>query len=229
VFARVMTELSHFGNTRSLIQQEIEDSIHSIDVNNKDTFTSLSAADSALVDQIIDKHLRSIADMQKVAEMAAKEIRTRRQWALAYTANLRDSQGYNKHSFQSILDWGMTPRLNWTNNIGIDIFDAKTFGSNRNGGSASTELQFRITEDPKVVQPILFSLSGYGQWLTNVAPTYKVQGKLSIPLGQKTGMSLPISVTYASRTDLIQEAHTEAKFGFTFDAGKIASALLPYK
>ena len=182
--------------------------------------------DSAL-NKIIDDRLSAIANMQQVAEQASKEIRNRRQWALAYTANLRDSQGYNQHIFQSILVWGMTSRLNWTNNIGIDIYDAKTFGANRNGGSASTEFQFRVTEDPKAVQPILISVSGYGQWLTNVAPTYKVQGKLTIPLGQKTGMSLPISVTYASRTDLIQEAHTEAKFGFTFDAGKIAAALLP--
>ncbi len=230
VFSKVLVALGHLAHARSQIRMKLHEEIPGIDgddKNPKGTFDKLSSEDSARVDQTIDQYLSAFSDMEQVSEEAFQEIKKKRQWALSYTADLRDSQGYNQHTLQSVLDWGMSPRLNWTSNIGVDIYDAKKFGANRNGGSASTEFQYRITEDTKQTQPILFSLSGYGQWLTNVAPTYKVQGKLTIPLGQKTGVSLPISVTYASRTDLIQEAHTEAKFGFTFDAAKIAAALLP--
>ena len=223
VFTRVVDELGHLGNAQDRIQTELRANI----ANIATTFASVTPQESQLVDQIIDKFVSPFSDMDQVAQSAFNEIKTKRQWALSYSADLRDSQGYNQHSIQSVLDWGVTARLNWTSNMGFEFYDAKTFGRNRNGGSASTQLQFRITEDLKQTQPILFSLSGYGQWLTNIVPTYKVQGELTIPLGQKTGVSLPISVTYASRTDLIQEAHTEAKFGFTFDAAKIAAALLP--
>ncbi len=223
VFKNILVTLGHMGSAQDKIRVELHNTIP--DVANK--FASLTPQESQRVDQIVVKYVQAFSDMDQVAENAFKEIKNKRQWALSYPVDLRDSQGYNQHSIQSVPDWGVTPRLNWTSNVGVDIYDAKKVGRNRNGGSASTEFQFRITEDPKQTQPILFSLSGYGQWLTNVVPTYKVQGKLTIPLGQKTGVSLPISVTYASRIDLIQEAHTEAKFGFTFDAAKIVAALLP--
>jgi hypothetical protein len=223
VFGKVLVQLGHLGIAQDKIRVDLNSDIPDITTR----FASLTPAESQQVDQVIDKYVSAFSDMEQVAESAFNEIKNKRQWSLSYSADLRDSQGYNQHSIQSVLDWGVRPRLNWTSNVGVDIYDAKAFGRNRNGGSASTQFQFRITEDPKQTQPILFSLSGYGQWLTNVAPTYKVQGELTIPLGQKTGVSLPISVTYASRTDLIQEAHTEAKFGFTFDAAKIAAALLP--
>jgi hypothetical protein len=230
VFSRVLASLADYSNALSKIDTDIHNKIPGIetkDKDNKNGFDKLTTEQSQLVDQIIDQYATSIKGMDQVAKNAFNEIKNKRQWALSYSADLRDSQGYNQHSVQSVLDWGVTPRLNWTSNVGVDVYDAKSFGRNRNGGSASTQFQFRITEDPKQTQPIVFSLSGYGQWLTNVAPTYKVQGELTLPMGQKTGVSLPISVTYASRTDLIQEAHTEAKFGFTFDAAKIAAALLP--
>jgi hypothetical protein len=221
VFNNILVALGHMGSAQDKIRVELHGAVP--DVTAK--FATLTPQESQIVDQIIDKYVQAFSDMDQVAESAFKEIKKKRQWALSYSADLRDSQGYNQHSVQSVLDWGMTPRLNWTSNVGVDFYDAKKFGANRNGGSASTEFQFRITEDPRQTQPILFSLSGYGQWLTKVAPTYKVQGKLTIPMGQKTGVSLPISVTYASRTDLIQEAHTEAKFGFTFDVAKVVAAL----
>jgi hypothetical protein len=126
-------------------------------------------------------------------------------------------------------DWGLSARVNWTANASIDFWDAKSFGPNRSGGRAATEFQYRITEDRNVAQPYLLSLSGFGEWLTLTAPTYKAQVKITIPLGQKTGVSVPASVTYASRTDLVQESHTEARFGFSFDAAKVAAALLGNK
>ncbi|HET9408335.1 MAG TPA: hypothetical protein VFO39_13930 [Candidatus Sulfotelmatobacter sp.] len=222
-FSNVLDALSHFSSAQDKVSVDIHTAIPDIDTK----FAKLSAQESQTVDQIIDKYVTAFTNMDQVATDAYNQIKNKRQWALSYTADLRDGLGYNQHSIQSVLDWGVTPRLNWTTNFGAEIYDAKKFGPIRNGGSASTDFQYRITENPKQTQPIAFSLSGYGEWLTNVAPTYKVQGKLTIPLGQKTGVSLPISVTYASRTDLIQESHTEAKFGFTFDAAKIAAALLP--
>lgn len=227
VFNDALTAAGHAGTARGQIGNDLHAAIPDIDTR----FATLSAAESQQVDQIIDRSVGPIQDLDRISaaayETLKEDLSRKPQFSLGYSAELRDNQGYNQNSVRAVLDWGFNPRLNWTGNAGFDFYDAKDFGLNRSGGSAATELQVRITEDLKQVQPILFSLSGYGQWLTNVNPTYKIQGKVTIPLGQKTGVSLPISVTYASRTDLIQEAHTEAKFGFTFDAAKIAAALLP--
>jgi hypothetical protein len=224
-FAGALTAAGHASAALS----DIGIALHEKDLDTR--FATLSPEESQTVDEIIDKSVGPIKDLDQVTtaayETLKKDLSSKPQLSLAYSAELRDSQGYNQHSVRAVLDWGFNPRLNWTSNAGFDFYDAKDFGSNRSGGTAATELQVRITEDLTQVQPILFSLSGYSQWLTNVNPTYKIQAKLTIPLGQKTGVSLPISVTYASRTDLIQEAHTEAKFGFTLDAAKIAAALLP--
>jgi hypothetical protein len=226
-FDDALTAAGHAGRAVAVINN----SLHSVFPDIESRFASLSSSESQQVDQIIDRSVGPIQELDQVTSAAydklTSELKGRPQLSLAYSAEVRDDQGYNQHSVRAVLDWGLHPRVNWTANAGFDLYDAKDFGRNRNGGSASTELQLRVTEDIKEVQPVLFSLSGYGQWLSNVNPTYKIQGKLTIPLGQKTGVSLPISVTYASRTDLIQEAHTEAKFGFTFDAAKIAAALLP--
>ena len=58
--------------------------------------------------------------------------------------------------------------------------------------------------------------------MTDTTPTYRAQAKVSIPL--LPGVELPLSVTYASRTELIKEADVRGKFGFTFDVARIAKA-----
>jgi len=227
VFDDALAAAGHAGHAVA----QIDVALHGAFADIETRFATLTAAENQRVDEIIDQQVGPLQDLDRISaaayETLKEELSRRPQLSLGYSAELRDNLGYNQHSVRAVLDWGFNPRLNWTSNAGFDFYDAKDFGRNRSGGSAATELQVRITEDLNRVQPILFSLSGYGQWLTNVNPTYKIQGKLTIPLGQKTGVTLPISVTYASRTDLIQEAHTEAKFGFTFDAAKIAAALLP--
>ena len=45
------------------------------------------------------------------------------------------------------------------------------------------------------------------------------QFKLEIPV--LSGMSIPLSVTFANASELIKEKHTRANFGFTFDADKL--------
>jgi hypothetical protein len=47
-----------------------------------------------------------------------------------------------------------------------------------------------------------------------------VQAKLKIPT-KNTGVSFPISVTWANRTELVKEKEVRANFGVTFDFDKI--------
>jgi hypothetical protein len=53
------------------------------------------------------------------------------------------------------------------------------------------------------------------------------QFKLTIPL-RGTGIRLPISVTFANRTELIREKEIKGSFGFTFDLDKIFAKFKPF-
>jgi hypothetical protein len=50
------------------------------------------------------------------------------------------------------------------------------------------------------------------------------QAKYTIPLGNGTGVRLPISITYSNRTDLIKESSVQANIGITFDMSKLIAA-----
>ncbi len=72
----------------------------------------------------------------------------------------------------------------------------------------------------EVVQPIMLSV-GYrlnrleaANQIVNI-----VQAKATIPISP--GFSLPLSLTYASRTDLINQDHVRGNFGISLDLDKL--------
>jgi hypothetical protein len=53
------------------------------------------------------------------------------------------------------------------------------------------------------------------------------QAKLTIPIAD-WGIKLPLSVTFANRTELIKESTVRANFGFTFDLDPIFARFKPF-
>ncbi len=189
------------------------------------SFKSLTDAQNQEVDKIIDDNIAALEALGPELQKAADHIRSQAQWALSYQGDFRNSQGYNLHKAGVQFALGPNPRVNFTFNGNYQRWDSKKFGADRQGGDFATEFDYRITEDTTVVQPYLISFSAQGEWLTQQKAVYKAQIKLTIPIGQKTGVSFPASVTYASRSDLIQEARVEGRFGFTFDVAKVFAAV----
>ena len=192
---------------------------------SKTSFKDFTDAQNKQIDDIIDQNIGPLAAVTPALQKAADQIRSQSQWSVSYQVDARNSMGYDLHKAETAFALGPEPHINFTLNSAYEMWNAKNFGRNRQGGSFAGELDYRITEDMTVAQPYTLSLSAQGEWLTTQKPTYKAQLKLTIPLGQKTGVSIPASVTYASRTDLIQESRIEGRFGFTFDAAKVAAAL----
>lgn len=95
----------------------------------------------------------------------------------------------------------------------------------------------------------LNGINGEGVWLLTFAGKYKrlledepipntmevikkgdvgvFQAKLVIPI-PKTAFKIPISVSFANRTELIKEREVRANFGFTFDIDSILARLNPF-
>jgi hypothetical protein len=71
-----------------------------------------------------------------------------------------------------------------------------------------------------VVEPILISAAYQLSRLEEANDAIHIaQVKVSIPV--TTGVTLPLSVTYASRTDLIDEDEVRGNFGFSLDLDKL--------
>jgi len=103
---------------------------------------------------------------------------------------------------------------------------------------ASVEADWSLTALKQVGQPVV-SLSGeylnliaepLGQKVTlngvtidRRGPMELIQGKVTIPLGKSSGVKIPISFTYASRTELIKETDVRGNIGFTFDLDTLFS------
>ena len=70
------------------------------------------------------------------------------------------------------------------------------------------------------VEPITLSVGYQLSRLKQADQTVHIgQARISIPIS--TGVSLPISVTYASRGDLVDEDHLRGNFGFSLDLDKL--------
>lgn len=69
--------------------------------------------------------------------------------------------------------------------------------------------------------PLGINLTVNGVSVTQPGKIGLFQAKYTVPLGNSTGVQLPISITYSNRTDLIKEASVQASIGITFDISKL--------
>jgi hypothetical protein len=75
--------------------------------------------------------------------------------------------------------------------------------------------------------PMTVSLAGIGEWSSDDRPMIgRLQVKFTLPLpGVVAGLTVPISVTFANRTELIDEHEVRGQVGFTIDLSKIQKSL----
>jgi hypothetical protein len=158
-------------------------------------------------------------------------IRTAPQVAISYAAKIRDrSLGIdqvNEHRFEASFDYGVARHISITVNGSYEYRDSKTIGGDRRGGRVAGELLFELNHDQalaKEIDPYTFSLSTEGKFLTRTDDILRLQTRLVVPV--TGGISFPISLTYANRTELINESDVRGQFGFTFDLAKLARAFM---
>jgi hypothetical protein len=141
-------------------------------------------------------------------------------------------------SFNFVASRGFTDGPEFTFNAGLTWFQSVPAGLNvRSVRDLRTSVQLDVPL-PYIehVGNTLFSVSGQfiqlreeplGQKI--VVNTVEVSAKGNIWLGQaklriptkNSGVSFPISVTWANRTELIKEKEVRANFGITFDLDKL--------
>ncbi len=173
-------------------------------------------------------------------QSAIAELNNSPQLALNFQSKQRD-KGTDEYSGEIILNAGLASLFGFTEsgpdadtdldrvkllgNASVDFQDTAT--DDRTGGRLALELAFQPSADTSLAgsRPMRFSLAAEGKWMTNMGPQYKAQAKIVItPPAQLAALSwleIPISVTVANRSELIDETEVRGLVGFTVDTSQL--------
>jgi len=180
------------------------------------------------IDSTIAAHVQAQVQLRDAILTTIEEVKQKPQFSVAWTAGLRDETGPNQHRIEAILDYGMAPRFALSVNAGIDVIDAKdlvlpsTTKTNVGRIAGAARLALARAERLGLKDAQELSVAAEVRW-EDPESIYKVQCKIDFPVS--AGVSVPVSVTWASRTDLIDESDVRGAFGFTIDTSKLAAAL----
>jgi hypothetical protein len=201
-----------------------------------ETLKALTDDDLAAIDALLVERVAPLIVRQRgVQEKQIKALKQAPQLSLSYQAKLRDDDGTDEQVWQGIFDWGVLNRMNISVNGGLARASRPNVAPTV-GGRLSFEAQFQLTGGGSTLgaltaarPPLTLSASYAGVWQDDdllQEDTHKFQTKLTIPLPSLLkGLSLPVSLTVASRPDLIDEKDVRGQVGFTIDFSKFQQAL----
>jgi hypothetical protein len=177
------------------------------------------------IDQFIDAKLEAFTNLNNASRRAIEKIRRAPQFSLSFQSKL-SKQGPDEYMGEAIFDYGVHDRVNLTLNGGYVYKNSKIVGGDLRSARFAGQLQFQVTPEKSLVgrSPLYFYLASEGNWVSGTKSIFKLQGKVKIPIAE--GIDLPLSLTYANRTELIKDKDVRGQFGFTIDTAKLFRAFL---
>ena len=222
MFAVTALLWSHSDQKRTLPQFTTE---ALADANFKAALTALPPSTWPDVDRLIEGNLRDQVALNTELVGLIVDIKRRPQLSIASTSKLRTGTGPDEHRFAAIFDYGLATRLSTTLNASVDFVrghDALIRDATTGRAAGALNLKVRTgnplqSDEPTSLAVAADAIRKGGEW------TYSAQLKIDVAIAN--GVRLPISVTRASRADLINEKDVRGLFGFTIDLSKVAAAL----
>jgi len=175
------------------------------------------------LDDIVNRRLDAFPSLDQTIQQKIQQIRKAPQFSVALTSTTRPGNGANEYVLESIFDYGVADRVNLTLNNTFNYKDAKALGGISRGSQFALDLQFQLTPEKRLTGrgPVIFCTGMRSGWMTSVKPTHEGQIKINIPIAD--GIDLPVSVTFANQSTLMNGRNVIGKFGFTFDTAKLSS------
>ena len=198
-----------------------------------ETLAELTPADLAEIDlMLVERVAPALQEGVDEQRALVHQLKRAPQLAFSYRAKLRDEAGEDEHAWQGIFDYGVAERMNLSVNAGVSMINRPAF-SRESVGRLAAEAQFRITDDTpdlagllRARTPLTISVSFAGAWHSAREDIFKAQVKLKVPMpGPLQGITLPFSLTFANRTELIDEREVRGQVGFTVDFSNLQRAL----
>lgn len=172
---------------------------------------------------LVAARVDSFVRLRSAANDVVEELRSAPQLALDVQSRLRWS-GDDEVRVGLVLDLGLTSRARWTVNGSATLVDGADGGPTTGGGTLASGLTLDLGPDRMAgPDPLALDLAFAAEFLNRRPPTWSLQGKMDVPLVE--GVSLPVSVTWASRTDLVDESDVLGRVGFTVDTSRLLAAL----
>jgi hypothetical protein len=231
----------NFANLRSSVLETLRAGLASDSTPEAFLTTSMGAAnfkatlervDAELleqVDAVILTRIAAEAAMRDAISAKIAEVKRRPQISLAWASSLRDATAPNQHRVAGIIDYGMAPRLDFSANVGFDFIEEKDLvlppDTPTSVARVAAALKLALAERRgrlALDQPITLALSADLQWASSDT-SFRTQLKLDFPV--TGGITIPISLTWADRPELIDEKEVRGTFGFTIDTSKLAAAM----
>lgn len=183
----------------------------------------LSQEELRQIDSMIEQKIDFFVRLTQAGQSVLAAIRRRPQFSVAFFSKTRGA-GADEFMGEMIYDQGLRPQLNFTANASFEYKDNKT-GDDFRGGRVATQLQWQVTPETRLAgrKPVSFNLAAEAKWMTGMKPQYKGQTKFTIPV--LDGVDIPLSLTVANRTELIEENDVRGQFGFSFDVSRLMAAL----
>jgi hypothetical protein len=190
------------------------------------TIGMLSKDEIAQIDSILSQYVEQEAQLQETVKNTIETIQKGPQLALNFTSKIRPHKPVDDYRLELTWDYGLVKRLDWTANISYDYRNFTDLGADIRGGRFANQFEYQFGS--KVLHdPLKLAVSAEGKWQTKTSSTYVVQGKLTIPV--MDGIALPLSASWANRSDLIKESYVKGNFGLTFDVAKLLSVFQQQK
>jgi hypothetical protein len=198
------------------------------------TVARLSDEQLAELDGVLTAEALKIASAQAAIGRVMRAMRHAPQLAFSYQALVRPEDADDEHHFGLIFDVGFGSRFSATFNGAFVKTDHKLI-TDTNAARVAGEMQFDLQQVTSLGalqrrrsrDPMTVSVAGIGEWYSDDGPTIgKVQIKFTLPMpGVLAGLKIPISATFANRTELIDEKEVRGQFGFTVDLSRIQKSL----
>lgn len=182
---------------------------------------ALQVLDLTLQDQprALDAEVR----LQRAISTAVEEYQHRPRFAVEYLTRKRDGSG-DVQTVKGVFEYGFES-LKLSANVGWESTSA--VGKDESGGTAAVSLEWAGgVDDLEGRRPWRFALSGDGKWARKADDQYRAQARFTLPIA--SGIELPISVTWANRSELIKEDEVRGQIGFTFDTAQLMRLLQPH-
>jgi hypothetical protein len=180
------------------------------------------------IDTLIETSSDAELTIAREASQTIDAIANAPQASVSFQSKVAKDANPNEYRLEFIFDKGVYKLLNFTTNASYEYKDSPLVGMDTRGARFTEQIQIKLNSGGSTTprRPAHLTIAGEGKWMTKTSPTYKFQGKLSFTL--LPGLELPISVTWASQTDLIKESDVKGKIGFTFDVAKLARAFAQF-
>jgi len=181
------------------------------------------------IDEFIDRQLTAaeltaFRNLDADVRNAVERIRRAPQFSLAFLSKQRRI-GFDEYLGELIFDYGVANRVNLSLNGSYRYNDSKLIGGDVRGFSFAGQLRFQLNRENLIgKKPFFFDVATQGNWMTGGKSIYKTQAKITLPIAD--GIEFPVSVTYANRTELIDEKEVRGQFGFTLDTARLIRAFL---